>query len=126
MDEATYATLIGVARIVLHTRNGPILDQIERADSGPAAAPAAPAVRKAPPPPSPAPHAGSQGDDLAFWNGFGGFADQGREYVVRLSGTRATPQPWINVIANENFGFHASAEGASFTWSRTSRSRCSG
>jgi cyclic beta-1,2-glucan synthetase len=121
MDEATYATLIGVARIVLHTRNGPILDQIERADSGPAAAPAAPAVRKAPPPPSPAPHAGSQGDDLAFWNGFGGFADQGREYVVRLSGTRATPQPWINVIANENFGFHASAEGASFTWSRNSR-----
>src|SRR5690606_2355804 len=32
MDDATYATLIAAARVVLHTRNGPILDQIERAE----------------------------------------------------------------------------------------------
>ena len=40
------------------------------------------------------------GSDLAFWNGYGGFADGGREYVVRLAGDRSTPHPWINVIAN--------------------------
>ena len=39
----------------------------------------------------------------------------------RLAGGRTTPQPWINVISNQNFGFHTSAEGASFTWSRNSR-----
>ena len=28
------------------------------------------------------------GSDLAFWNGYGGFAEDGREYVVRLAGDR--------------------------------------
>jgi cyclic beta-1,2-glucan synthetase len=118
MDETTYNTLIGVARVVLHTRNGPILDQIERAEASAserdpaAAAPAAARTGEAAP---------AEGGDLAFWNGFGGFADDGRNYVVRLSGAQATPQPWVNVIANENFGFHVSAEGAAFTWSRNSR-----
>ena len=37
------------------------------------------------------------------------------------TGRRATPQPWINVISNASFGFHTSAEGAAFTWSRNSR-----
>ena len=46
---------------------------------------------------------------------------EGRDYVVRLAGDDATPQPWINVIANASFGFHVSAEGAAFTWSRNSR-----
>ena len=43
------------------------------------------------------------------------------EYVVRLDGTANTPHPWINVISNESFGFHVSAEGAGFTWSQNSR-----
>ena len=38
-----------------------------------------------------------------------------------LPAARTTPQPWINVIANASFGFHTSAEGAAFTWSRNSR-----
>ena len=63
----------------------------------------------------------ADGSGLAHWNGFGGFANGGRDYVVRLAGGRCTPQPWINVIANSSFGFHVSAEGASFTWSRNSR-----
>ena len=33
MDERTYRTLLSAARIVLHTRNGPIFDQIERAEA---------------------------------------------------------------------------------------------
>ncbi len=122
MDDATYGTLIGAARIVLHTRNGPILDQIERAEASAAARDVAP------PPASIAREASAavtpaeaEGSGLSFWNGYGGFSDDGRDYVVRLSGNRATPQPWINVIANENFGFHTSSEGASFTWSRNSR-----
>jgi cellobiose phosphorylase len=32
MDEAAYKTLLAVARVVLHTRNGTIFDQIERAE----------------------------------------------------------------------------------------------
>ncbi|WP_163540166.1 hypothetical protein, partial [Klebsiella pneumoniae] len=48
----------------------------------------------------------ADGTDLNYWNGYGGFDGDGRHYVVRLTGRRSTPQPWINVIANEAFGFH--------------------
>ena len=116
---------------MLHTRNGPIFDQIERAESGElqpklaAIAETLPeALPKAVRPPAPARAvavAEPDGSGLAFWNGYGGFAEGGREYVVRLTGERSTPHPWINVIANASFGFHTSAEGASFTWSRNSR-----
>ncbi|WP_301457680.1 hypothetical protein [Pseudorhodobacter sp.] len=41
--------------------------------------------------------------------------------MSRLGSGEATPQPWINVISNGDFGFHVSAEGAGFTWSRNSR-----
>ncbi len=122
MDEDTYRTLIASARVVMHTRNGPILDQIERAEaamagevSGVNALPALPTPQMENVP------AAVFGDDLQFWNGYGGFSENGREYVVRLAGQEATPHPWINVIANRAFGFHTSSEGASFTWSRNSR-----
>ncbi len=64
--------------------------------------------------------AAPSGDGLEFWNGYGGF-DAAGDYVVRLNGERNTPHPWINVIANADFGFHVSAEGSAFTWSGNSR-----
>ena len=130
MDETTYKTLLAVARVVLHTRNGMIFDQIERAEAaaiqardvlnpGRAAQIAeTPAPRK---PEKDGRDIAADGTDLNYWNGYGGFDGDGRHYVVRLTGRRSTPQPWINVIANEAFGFHTSAEGAAFTWSRNSR-----
>ena len=128
MDERTYRTLLSAARIVLHTRNGSVFDQIERAEAAelqprlPALAAAAERQAARPATSAQAVASGeADGSDLAYWNGYGGFAEKGREYVVRLTGDRTTPQPWINVIANTSFGFHSSAEGASFTWSRNSR-----
>ncbi|WP_426370311.1 GH36-type glycosyl hydrolase domain-containing protein [Pseudocolwellia sp. HL-MZ7] len=58
---------------------------------------------------------------LEFYNGLGGFANNGREYVIHLHNGECTPAPWINVIANQNFGFHVSAEGSGYTWSENSR-----
>src|SRR5690606_9114726 len=80
MDEASYRTLIASARVVMHTRNGEVLDQVERASQNsrllaPARVPDAMRSARLP--------QRASGDDLAFWNGFGGFADGGREYVVR-------------------------------------------
>jgi len=132
MDDGSYRTLLAVARVVLHTRNGRLFDQIERAEA--AALAARDAVKLAEveeaeisdkPPASallPVPvTAPRSGEGLQFWNGFGGFDRDGRDYVVRLGPGQATPHPWINVISNKAFGFHTSAEGASFTWSRNSR-----
>jgi cyclic beta-1,2-glucan synthetase len=59
--------------------------------------------------------------DLEFFNGLGGFARNGREYVTVLTGGRTTPAPWINVIANSGFGFQVSAEGSGYTWAENSR-----
>ena len=52
----------------------------------------------------------------AFFNGFGGFSQDGREYVITLAEGLRTPEPWINVIANPSFGFLVSESGAGFTW----------
>lgn len=59
--------------------------------------------------------------DLLHDNGIGGFSPDGSEYVTVLDTDAATPAPWTNVIANEQFGFHATAEGAGYTWWRNSR-----
>lgn len=59
--------------------------------------------------------------DLEFFNGFGGFHQDGREYVITLEGDRRPPAPWINVIANRNFGFTVSETGAGVTWAYNSR-----
>src|SRR3546814_16358705 len=59
--------------------------------------------------------------DLEFFNGFGGFDKDGREYVTILDSGHATPAPWINVVANPGFGFQASAEGSGYTWAENSR-----
>ncbi|HEY7771651.1 MAG TPA: glucoamylase family protein, partial [Marinagarivorans sp.] len=58
---------------------------------------------------------------LEFFNGTGGFAKDGKEYVTVLQGGKTTPLPWINVIANETFGFNVAAEGSGYTWSENSR-----
>jgi cyclic beta-1,2-glucan synthetase len=54
---------------------------------------------------------------LEFFNGLGGFAADAREYVVILEKGQWTPAPWVNVIANAQFGFLASADGSGSTWS---------
>ena len=58
---------------------------------------------------------------LEFFNGLGGFAADGGEYVTVLGEGQWTPAPWINVIANPSFGFQVSAEGAGYTWSINSQ-----
>ena len=58
---------------------------------------------------------------LEFFNGIGGFSADGREYEMWLGTGRKTPAPWINVIANESFGFHVSETGAGYTWAGNSR-----
>ena len=131
MEETTYKTLLAVARVVLHTRNGTIFDQIERAEAAALQArDGLPSTGLPAPREIPAAHAfasqsvadvSADGSGLSQWNGFGGFDGDGRHYVVRLAGRRTTPQPWINVVSNASFGFHTSAEGAAFTWSRNSR-----
>jgi cyclic beta-1,2-glucan synthetase len=59
--------------------------------------------------------------DLEFFNGVGGFARGGAEYVATLEHGLWTPAPWINVISNESFGFQVSVEGGGCTWALNSQ-----
>lgn len=117
IPEETRSRLSAVARIVLSARRGRLKEQLERMRKTTMAAPPSPRrsvssdMRTTKPAIS----------DLEYFNGLGGFADDGREYVTILNAGQMTPAPWINVIANENFGFQVSSEGSGYTWSVNSR-----
>ena len=55
-------------------------------------------------------------NDLMFYNGLGGFTQDGREYVITTSQAQRTPAPWVNVIANPLFGTVVSESGLAHTW----------
>ncbi len=105
------------ARAVLLSHRGALSEQVIRQHRSPTAA--APLPRRLPeakpldfvPPPR---------SDLEFFNGLGGFAADGREYVTILGEGQWTPAPWINVIANPSFGFQVSESGSGYTWSLNS------
>jgi cellobiose phosphorylase len=67
-------------------------------------------------PPS-SPPAAEPARNRIFFNGFGGFTDDGREYVITATRDRMTPAPWVNVLANKYFGTVVSESGAANTWS---------
>lgn len=55
-------------------------------------------------------------DKLQFYNGFGGFSEDGSEYVIAMNESKVTPAPWSNVIANPMFGSVISESGQAYTW----------
>ena len=114
---ASRALLFSVARVVLSGQRGSLATQLERhREPEQQAPPLAKRTEAVLVPPEIAPPAG-----VEYFNGLGGFADDGREYLTILGPGQSTPAPWVNVIANEQFGFMISAEGGGYTWARNSR-----
>ena len=111
--------LQSTARVVLSAGQQSLDIQLSalrrQADHLPAFAPErpAPAVNELLPPLAPPDH-------LDFANGLGGFSPDGREYVIYLEPGRLPPAPWINVVANPEFGFSISESGGGYTWSANS------
>jgi cyclic beta-1,2-glucan synthetase len=62
------------------------------------------------------------GDDLRYFNGIGGYNDDG-EYEIRLAGDTLPPAPWVNVIGNPAGGFCISENGCGATWAANSSFR---
>lgn len=57
--------------------------------------------------------------DLSYYNQYGGFDNDGRDYVVTNTNT---PMPWVNVIANEHhFGCVVSSTMAGFTFAHNAQ-----
>ena len=107
-----------VARAILTDKRGTLEDQIGPSRPEVVAPrlvrfgkpPAAKATEESPESEE-SPHA-----DLMFFNGLGGFTPDGKEYVITTSRGQATPAPWVNVLANPNFGTVVSESGLGYTW----------
>ncbi|MGA2230592.1 MAG: glucoamylase family protein [Tepidisphaeraceae bacterium] len=60
--------------------------------------------------------------ELALFNGIGGFTPDGREYVITTTPDRPTPAPWVNVLANADFGTVVTETGSAYTWCENAQS----
>ena len=109
--------LRAAARVVILAHAGSLFEQANRLE-GPRPGPI-PSRRRSPPEQAAA--VTSRALDLEFFNGLGGFAHGGREYVTVLGKGQWAPAPWINVVANPQFGFQVSESGSGHSWSMNSR-----
>ncbi len=104
--------LQAVARVVLDDERGSLAEQLERRRElrprVPALVPGSAKMAELPPP---LPHR-----ELLFFNGVGGFTRDGHEYIITLQHGQTTPAPWVNVLANPDFGTMISESGAAYTW----------
>ena len=103
-----------VARAIITDRRGSLVEQVTRRMPLEARVPAlVPArgrhIETAHPP--------RAARELMLANGLGGFTLDGAEYVVTTEAGEATPAPWVNVLANPEFGTVVSESGLAYTWS---------
>ena len=120
IDPEARSLLISTARVVIVAQHGSLSDQLDRIVE-----PIEPIERIRPRNETRAARperlAALRSPELEFFNGLGGFAAGGKEYVTILGPGQSTPAPWINVIANSTFGFQTATEGSGYTWSANSR-----
>ncbi|HEX5960793.1 MAG TPA: glycosyl transferase family 36 [Rhodanobacteraceae bacterium] len=121
LDKCLRAGLYTAACIVLDGRDGDLATQLARRGGARRTA----GCGWAPPGPSRArggKPAGMPGPkELEFWNGLGGFAKSGHQYVTILRDGASTPAPWSHVVANPGFGFLATATGGGYCWAANSQ-----
>ncbi|MEZ5586504.1 MAG: glucoamylase family protein [Sedimenticolaceae bacterium] len=103
-----------VARVVLVDNRGTLAEQVNRPGPPrvrvPRLVPSRPRQDDAPAAFEPPQRA------LILSNGIGGFTPDGREYVVTTTPRQITPAPWVNVLANAQFGSVISESGQAYTW----------
>lgn len=117
MSEEDRVLLLTVARIVLLDDGGTLQEQAER--FGRAEVSIQHLIPRRSPTESLIPDKHPQ-YDLAFFNGLGGFSQDGHEYITILARGQVTPAPWVNVIANSQFGTVVSEGGSAYTWAENS------
>ena len=147
LPEADKILLQAAARVVLYGNRGTLASQVERSDhTAPLPERLTPSERSRETDRERAKPSVAAASTLLLGNGSGGFAADGREYVIDLlprlgltkplparadsaaDGQRSPgrrlqlpPAPWINVIANPDFGFLISEGGTGYTWAGNSQ-----
>jgi cyclic beta-1,2-glucan synthetase len=117
MSEEDRALLQTVARVILPDDAGSLVEQVDRRGRTDVTMPELKPSRRQI---ESSPTAELPRRDLMFFNGLGGFSRDGREYITTLGPNQSTPAPWVNVIANSEFGTVVSESGNAYTWSENS------
>jgi cyclic beta-1,2-glucan synthetase len=103
-----------VARVILSDSRGTLAEQVGRVGVAAVRVPRLTPVRPQPPELPAAFELPRR--DLILANGIGGFTPDGREYVIVTTPEQVTPAPWVNVLANPNFGSVISESGQAYSW----------
>ncbi len=106
--------LESVARVIITDSRGSLADQVNH--RRPADVPVPRFVPNRPGRSETRAATASPRRDLIFFNGLGGFTSDGREYVITTEDGQMTPAPWVNVLANPQFGTVVSESGSACTW----------
>ena len=59
--------------------------------------------------------------NLKFYNEYGGFSKDGKEYVINVNKNKKLPVAWSNILANEKFGTVVTESMGGYTWYKNSR-----
>ncbi len=106
--------LQSVARAIITDRRGSLAEQVARRGPGEVRGPRLVPIRTRRSELRPAEPPSRQ---LILSNGLGGFTPDGSEYVITTRSGRMTPMPWVQVLANPEFGTVISESGLAYTWS---------
>jgi len=101
-----------VARVILSDEEGTLEEHLDRKAAAKLNIPALVTTI----PPDTQSSVITQPKDLKFFNGLGGFSQDGSEYIISVNSKLRTPAPWSNVIANPKFGTVVSESGQAYTW----------
>ena len=106
--------MLSVARLMLSDSHGSLAEQVHRRRIETALAPFTPSLSSAPQSAGyllePLPMAPTLG------NAYGGFSADGHEYIINHRPGQPTPAPWVNVLANPQFGSIVSETGGAYSW----------
>ncbi len=119
LQKADQILLETVAGVILDEGNGTLAEHANRLTVQPIRLPEFTPSLSLRQDPEPTPSL-ARPTSLLMDNGLGGFSPDGKEYLIYLQPGQHTPHPWVNVIANPQFGFLVSEAGAGCTWAENS------
>ena len=63
----------------------------------------------------------SNTENLKYYNEYGAFTEDGKEYLIKINKENRLPTVWSHVLANKNFGTVITENMGGYTWYKNSR-----
>ena len=60
-------------------------------------------------------------DNIKYFNEYGAFSNNGKEYLIRVNSNNRLPTVWSNILANEKFGTLVTENLGGYSWNKNSR-----